>query len=133
MLLVDDEPALRRTGKRILEAFGYTVVAAADGEEALRLFEERRAEIALVVSDLEMPKLGGLELCRQLRERGSAVRFVCASGFGALQLQERDALPPDVSFIQKPWTMEEFARTVRSALDAGLAATTPEVRRKGSA
>lgn len=51
--------------------------------------------------------------------------FVCASGFGALQLQEREALPPDVSCIQKPWTIEEFARAVRAALDAGLATTTP--------
>lgn len=96
------------------------MVTAANGEEALRLFEERRSEIALVVSDLEMPKLGGLELCRRLREYGRAVPFACASGFAALQPKERDALPPGVSFIQKPWTMEEFARTVRAG--AGRAA-----------
>ncbi|MBM3298647.1 MAG: PAS domain S-box protein, partial [Deltaproteobacteria bacterium] len=61
ILLVDDEEFIRDLGKRILERFGYTVLTAADGKEALNLYEEEREKISLVILDLIMPKMGGKE------------------------------------------------------------------------
>jgi CheY-like chemotaxis protein len=117
ILLVDDDETLRRTGKRILERLGYRVLLAADGEEALDVFRQHAEEIDLVVSDVRMPRMGGLELVARLREEGSAVRVLIASGSMGADLDpgpETHGLP----VIAKPWGLAEFAARVRRVLDA---------------
>ena len=118
ILLVDDEDALRRTGRRALERFGYTVLAARDGEEALEMFRSAAAPIDLVVSDLAMPRRDGWGLYRALRDGGNQVKFILASGYRESDTQERLTIAIEVAFLQKPWTLTELAARVREVLDA---------------
>ncbi len=118
VLLVEDDPALLRTARRALEAFGYTVVTATNGEEALRILEERARDFDLVISDVVLPKLGGRELYREARERGLKARFLFASGYAARQALGDLETDPEVRFLRKPWTLEELRAAIRQTLAA---------------
>jgi PAS domain S-box-containing protein len=116
ILLVEDETALRRTGRRILEKYGYTVIDAADGEQALKIYEERRAEIDLIVCDLVMPRMSGAEFYKTLRRMGDPVKFILASGYSEKEA-ERRTLDASVPFVQKPWRLDELLSRLRQQLD----------------
>jgi CheY-like chemotaxis protein len=121
LLLAEDEEVLRRTGQRVLERLGYTVLAAADGEEALALYRAHKDEVDLVISDIVMPKMGGPQLYETLRQEDKAVKFLYSSGYAAADLSVRGVAAPGpvISHLRKPWTLTEIARAVREALDAG--------------
>lgn len=116
ILLAEDEPAIRRTTKRALEGRGYTVVAAEDGEQALQVFREH-GRIDLVISDMAMPKLGGAELAAALRAEQSDVRLLFVSGNAPAEGAATGELPERVSFLQKPWTLEDLYARVSEALE----------------
>jgi len=116
ILLVDDDETLRRTGKRILERLGYQVLLAADGEEALEIHASRPGGIDLLVTDVRMPRLGGLELLQRLRAAGSEVKVLVASGSTGVE-EERRAEKEGVPMIAKPWGLADFASRVRRVLD----------------
>ncbi len=118
ILVAEDEPALRRAAKRSLERLGYRVLLAADGDEALKVFEARGGSIDLVVTDVIMPKRGGRALYRELRERGVDVPFLFASGYTAGDVEETAQLDPGLPFLAKPWTLSELAQRIRQVLDA---------------
>jgi PAS domain S-box-containing protein len=114
VLVVDDEPTVRRSVRAILARAGFEVLQASDGLEALELFERARDRISLVLLDLTMPGLSGPETLEALRER-SQVPVVLTSGFAAghdAVLAQADA------FLPKPYTAE----TLEQTLDAVLAA-----------
>jgi signal transduction histidine kinase len=118
ILLAEDEAPLRRAAVRILEGLGYRVLAAEDGIEALELHAAHAADIALVVTDVAMPRLNGPDLLDALRRRGVQVPVLFASGYAA---------PPyapggeaGLRFLEKPWTVDQLARGVRDALDARI-------------
>jgi PAS domain S-box-containing protein len=119
ILLAEDEAPLRRAAARILEGLGYRVLAASDGVEALELFDAHGAEVALVVSDVAMPRLNGPDLLDALRSRGARVPVLFATGYAAPRF-----LPADdgVRFLEKPWSVDELARVVREVLDGGASA-----------
>ena len=117
ILLVEDEEALRRSGKRVLERFGYAVLLAADGIEGLEVFRENRGEIDLVVSDMVMPRLGGAELYRALRDEGEDVPFLMVSGYTGEEATERKILDPGVPILPKPWDISDLLSHVRGLLD----------------
>jgi two-component system NtrC family sensor kinase len=119
ILLAEDEAPLRRAAARILEGLGYRVLVAADGAEALEHFDAHPAEVALVISDVAMPRLNGPDLVDALRSRGVRVPVLFATGYAAPR-----ALPADgsVRFLEKPWSVQELARAVREALDGGASA-----------
>jgi PAS domain S-box-containing protein len=119
ILLVEDDEVLRRTTQRVLERYGYTVLTAANGAEALELFRERASDIALVISDVVMPLMGGAELFLGLQELGHPVRFLASSGYTAREVEERVKLLDGVPFIAKPWNVADFLRKVRAVLDGG--------------
>ncbi len=112
VLFAEDEPVLRRSGQRILERLGYRVLAAGDGVEALDVLLGGRECPSLVLTDLVMPRLGGMDLLRACRRRGCQVPFVVASGY----LGHEVVGDADVQFIQKPWTVEVLAQALTSAL-----------------
>ncbi len=118
ILVVEDERSLRRAMTRELERLGYTVLTAADGEEAVELFRARRSEVHLVLSDIIMPRLGGRGLYEALRREGHTVRFLFSSGYGTEEIRQLgvDRVPP--ALIRKPWTVVDLAERVRSVLDA---------------
>ena len=100
-----------------MENRGYKVVLASDGEEALEVLGQRRSEIDLVISDLVMPRLGGLQLRDALRQGKQSVKLILASGYAARDVRESVAVPGDVPFLHKPWTLADLLVTVRQVLD----------------
>jgi two-component system, cell cycle sensor histidine kinase and response regulator CckA len=120
ILLVEDEEMVRRAGRRILEKHGYRVLQAADGAEAMSLLRERGTDIALVVSDVVMPRMGGRELYASLREEGFTMPFLFTSGYTDRMSSDTVALDPSVPVLPKPWTWTELTASVRAALDEGF-------------
>jgi CheY-like chemotaxis protein len=116
LLLVDDDPAVRRVVGRALERFGYRVVYAADGAEALALLEQHGGAVDLVISDSNMPVMTGSELYRALRGSGRTLRFLCASGGPIEPIEE--AADPRWRVLQKPFTLDELLLAVREMLAA---------------
>jgi PAS domain S-box-containing protein len=116
VLLVDDEPMIRQLGGTILRRYGYQVLEAEDGQEAVDVFRQNADRIDLVVLDLTMPRLSGHETYRVLRELKPAVRVLFASGYSAEYLTEADREHAH-GFVNKPYRAEELARLVREALD----------------
>ena len=110
---------VRRAGRRILEKHGYRVLQAADGAEALALLRERGSEIALVVSDVVMPRMGGRELYALLREEGYRMPFLFTSGYTDRMSSDTIALDPSVPVLPKPWTWTELTASVRAAIEEG--------------
>ena len=119
ILLVEDEEMVRRAGRRILEKHGYRVIQAADGAEAMERLREHGREIALVVSDVVMPRMGGRELYASLREEGFRMPFLFTSGYTDRMSSDIVALDPSVPVLPKPWTWTELTASVRAALDEG--------------
>jgi two-component system, cell cycle sensor histidine kinase and response regulator CckA len=101
-----------------LEKAGYTVLAAADGDEALRIFAEHRHDIALVVLDAIMPGLTGHEVHRRLKQLSPATRVVCCTGYDRDTARSDCLVRENVPLIQKPFTARTLLTTVREALDA---------------
>ncbi len=117
VLLVEDEDTVRSLAREVLQRRGYDVVEARDGGEALELLDGQAANVALVVTDMIMPRLGGVELGRRLRERRPELPILFMSGYadGAGMQAPRDE--PGPSFLKKPFTPEALATAVRRALD----------------
>jgi two-component system cell cycle sensor histidine kinase/response regulator CckA len=117
ILLVEDEDSLRSAATRVLQKHGYRVVAATNGTEALRLFREHEADVALIVADVVMPGLGGPQLIRELRRAGKRVKVLFTSGYTERDIQETKALDPDQPFLAKPWAVTDLLTRVREVLD----------------
>ncbi|MEO8078499.1 MAG: response regulator [Acidobacteriota bacterium] len=117
VLIVEDEPGVRRLAKRILVNAGYRVMEAGNGDEAEQLFTEHEASIDLVVTDVIMPGCGGPELFSRLQLIEPAVRVLYMSGYTEQSAVKKFGLDPSLPFVQKPFTATELVRQVRSALD----------------
>jgi CheY-like chemotaxis protein len=117
ILLVEDEDGLRRVAQRALERVGYRVLTAADGMEALDAYREHAETVDLIITDVVMPKLGGLALYRTLRQEGHGVRFLFTSGYAAHEIVRGDLPDGDLSLLQKPWTLADLTHRVREVLD----------------
>ena len=113
VLLVDDDEAVRRVLSFPLERDGYTVVQAADGEEALRRFDD--AKIDLVVLDIMLPKLDGLEVCRRLRAQSAVPIIMLTARDDELDKVVGLELGAD-DYITKPFSIREFRSRVRALL-----------------
>lgn len=116
VLVVDDESAIRQITAQVLERFGYRVLSATSGEEALELFHARPEEIALVLTDMRMPGMDGATLIRHLRDHRSDLPVVAASG---LQAPGNVALLAGLGVpcvLTKPFTAGELLTIVRGCL-----------------
>jgi two-component system, cell cycle sensor histidine kinase and response regulator CckA len=118
LLVVDDEELLRRLVQEVLEGYGYQVVLAGNGREAVELFRQRAGQIAGVLLDLTMPVMGGREALRQLKEICSDVRVVLSSGYDQADAVQRFAGDGFADFIQKPYTPADLATEIKKVLTA---------------
>ena len=116
ILLVDDDDTVRRMTKELLEMMGYDVLEAANGNEALRLCESRETLINLVLTDVMMPSMTGTELAERLKALRPDLRLMYMSGFTGDALSEWALAQSDIPFLQKPFTPEDLAETVKQAL-----------------
>jgi YesN/AraC family two-component response regulator len=93
------------------------VLTASDGVEALELYRKRSEDIDLVITDVVMPKLGGIALFRTLRQEGFAVRFLFTSGYAAHEIMHGDMPDSELALLQKPWTLADLTHRVREVID----------------
>jgi CheY-like chemotaxis protein len=117
ILLVDDEKSLRKLGKRVLTAAGYHVIEAADGAMALRVAAEEVGEIDLVLTDVEMPNLGGRGMVDELLELSPGIRVLFMSGYTDSEILRHGIRTSSAEFLQKPFTAETLCAAVRSVLE----------------
>lgn len=108
VLLVDDEPMVAALLKRGLTQNGYRVESAADGHEALAVMQRLDGAVTAVVSDVIMPRMGGLELAIQIRERWSGIPILFISGYTNEEVIQRGLLPAEEVFLQKPFALSEL-------------------------
>jgi PAS domain S-box-containing protein len=119
LLVVEDEPHLLAAARRLLTLRGYHVLAAPDGVRALEILREHGSRIALVLSDMVMPRMGGRQLHGVLRAEDNKVPMLFTSGYtNAVRGLAEEGARESVPFLQKPWTAEELLVVVRQALDA---------------
>lgn len=123
ILLVEDEELLREGIQEILEANGFKVISAADGVEALECLA--RESVSLVISDLVMPRMTGLEFVEQVREKHPVLPIVIVSGsLGAVMSRlgiESIQVPGATASIMKPFKSAELLALVRQVLDTPAA------------
>ncbi|KIX12552.1 hybrid sensor histidine kinase/response regulator [Dethiosulfatarculus sandiegensis] len=117
VLLVDDDPAIRQMLQGMLLRSGYEVMAAATGEEALELFGEEREKVELVILDLDMPGMGGVRCLESLKKQKPEIKVLIASGHAGSSLVDKAMALGASSFMDKPFTKEEFLVGVRKVLD----------------
>ena len=117
ILLVEDEDSVRQVASRILRRNGYTVVEARNGTEALREFSEGGHEFDLIITDIVMPEMGGLELAQRIREWTPNSRILFTSGYTEDAVMRRSFLEPGAEFIEKPFTPARLAERARQVLD----------------
>lgn len=115
ILIVDDEPGLRQSLRLALLARDRRIDVAASGEEALRLEAENEYEV--IVADLMMPGLSGLDLLRALRQRGAQARLVLISGYGTIDAAEKAVALGAFDFVAKPFMPAEIRSVVERALN----------------
>jgi PAS domain S-box-containing protein len=120
ILMVDDEPAIRQITSRILLAFGYRVLLAEDGAEALALYADRRKEIALVLTDMMMPILDGASTIRALRRMSPSLPIIASSGLSAHGEAVRVVNAGVEHFLPKPYSAHLLLTTLRKALPHSL-------------
>ncbi|KAF0249887.1 MAG: multi-sensor hybrid histidine kinase [bacterium] len=120
ILVVDDEETLRYLAKDLLEAYGYRILLAADGPEALEIYRDKYKEIAILLLDMVMPKMGGQELYRKVLEVNPQVKVVFASGYCPPEEIEPIWQEGVMGFVQKPYQIEDLATELRRVLDKNL-------------
>ena len=114
ILLVEDEAVVRRLFVKALTESGYRVLEAADGSEGLEVFGRHAASIDLLVTDLRMPTLGGVELAERVRALRPSVKLVCMSGYPSGDISHLGA-----DFLAKPFSRDILLAKVREVLDRG--------------
>jgi PAS domain S-box-containing protein len=117
IILCEDQEDVRSLTYRILAAHGYEVIVAASGQEALRLAEEWRRRIHLLVTDVVMPGMSGREVALLLGPAHPTMKVLYLSGYPDESIARHGVLEPGVAFLQKPFTAEMLARRVREVLD----------------
>jgi CheY-like chemotaxis protein len=134
ILVVDDEPDLRDLARDILEAKGYHILEARDGEEALRAAGAHPDRIHLLLTDVVMPGMNGRELATRLSQQRPGMKVLYMSGFTFVLEQHEMAqagpgLEPGSPIIAKPFSAESLTQKVRGLLDAAPPSPSPFARR----
>ncbi|WP_456441853.1 response regulator, partial [Caldithrix abyssi] len=116
ILVVEDEEALRNLAGEILKRLGYRVTVAANGGEALLLIEKKGLKPDLLITDVIMPNMSGKELVEILRENHPHLKVLYMSGYTDNAIVHHGVLDAGVHFIQKPFTINDFASKVQQVL-----------------
>jgi CheY-like chemotaxis protein len=116
VLLVEDEESVRQLVRETLEAKGYTVIEAENGEVGLRLAEAHAAPIHMVITDVVMPGMGGRELAKRLLESRPQTKVLYLSGYTEDAIVHQGVLETETAFLQKPFTLQTLSRKVREVL-----------------
>ncbi|MEW6673183.1 MAG: response regulator [Thermodesulfobacteriota bacterium] len=115
ILMVDDEVDILNIGRAVLEKFGYQVITAQSGEEALTLYSEEAVDS--VVLDLGMPGMGGINCLKELLAKHKSARIVISSGYVSDDHMAEIMSQGARAFLSKPFHIENLVKTVRRVLD----------------
>ena len=118
ILLAEDDQALRQVSKVFFETYGYKVLEAINGEEALSIFSKNSADIKLIVTDMIMPKMQGNEVYEKARMIRPDIKCLFMSGYNNDIIQKIGSLKEGVNFISKPFSPFDLLRKVREVLDS---------------
>jgi PAS domain S-box-containing protein len=118
VLLVEDEPALRKLAERVLRNSGYTVVSAENGPQALEVVERHVGPLDLLLTDVVMPHMSGPELARRITDRKPGAHIIYMSGYTDDEMVRRGVPEGHARFLNKPFTVKDLTRIVREALDS---------------
>jgi len=119
VLVVEDQEEVRKLTKRVLEARGYAVLAAANGAEALEIVDRHATPIHLMITDVVMPGMNGREVAQLACAKRSDLKVLFVSGYTGEAVLQHRLLEPGVAFLQKPFTPDALARKTREVLDDG--------------
>ena len=117
ILLVEDEPGVRQLVREMLHRLGYTTLEAGGGAEALRIFEQHRGGIDLLLTDVIMPQMSGRDLAARLRSLQPALKVLYMSGYTDDMLAHHGVLEPNVYLLPKPFAPDELGAKLREVLD----------------
>ncbi|HUL00039.1 MAG TPA: response regulator, partial [Nitrospirota bacterium] len=117
ILLAEDNEIIRVLNRNVLQEFGYTVIEAIDGEEALQEFQEHRDRISLLILDVIMPKKSGREVFEEARRNNPNVKVLFTSGYPSDLIQKEGVLESGLHFLSKPSSPQALLRTIREVLD----------------
>jgi CheY-like chemotaxis protein len=117
ILLVEDEPMILDMTTTMLEMLGYTVLAAASPDEAIRLAKDHTGKIHLLMSDVVLPEMNGRDLAAQITALYPGIRLLFMSGYTANVIAHHGVLDDGVAFMQKPFLMADMTEKVREVLD----------------
>lgn len=118
ILVVEDENTVRLVTVSNLKKAGYNVLAARDGDEALRIASEHDGLIELVLTDVVMPRMNGPEVVKRLHERFPSIKCVYMSGHADDALVHHGVIEEGLAFVEKPFTREELSHRIREVLDS---------------
>jgi CheY-like chemotaxis protein len=116
VLVVEDDVGVRHMATRVLLSYGYHVLEAAGGPEALRISEQYEKPIHLLLADVVMPRMSGRELVNRLRGQRPGVSVLYISGYADNAILQLGILPPDTAFLPKPFSVEELILKVRALM-----------------
>lgn len=112
ILIVDDDNSVRKLVAHLLQSRGFKFLEAQNGLEAVQLYGSYHSDIALVITDMQMPVMDGLEAIDRMRELSPGLRVILVTGAGP------DLTPPDCSLLRKPFTPAQLLAEVERALAA---------------
>ena len=118
ILIVDDNDTARESNKEILTSLNYKVIEASDGVDAVDTFNRFQDKIMLIVSDLVMPRLGGLDAIRQIEKIRSDVKVIFVTGYDKDEVLKGEDYSEDYAILSKPCSIERLSRTIRAQLDS---------------
>ena len=116
ILLAEDDRFLRKAAETTLKQQGYTVMTAADGEEAQRVCQDHRGPIHIALVDVMLPGQGGRAVAEWITQQRPEIRIVFMSGYTYDAITHHNMLEPGTTLVQKPFTTDTLIRTIREAL-----------------
>jgi PAS domain S-box-containing protein len=117
VLLVEDDEMVRRLSQRVLTHLGYEVIQANDIKDAIRICREHPAPIHLLLTDVIMPEMNGVDLYTLLKAKRTDMKALFMSGYAEDVVVRQGVIPEGTEFIQKPFNMEDLANRVRQVID----------------
>jgi PAS domain S-box-containing protein len=117
ILVVEDEESIRNLACAVLRRYGYTVLPAGNGEEALRVAGEHEGEISLLLTDVVMPRMGGRELYERIRQQLPGIKVLYMSGYTDDAIVHHGVLEEGTAFLQKPYSPISLVRKVKEVLE----------------
>ncbi len=117
ILLAEDDAILRKLAKTVLEEFGYKIMEAENGEDAIRVFKENERVIHLLILDMIMPGKNGREVYEEVRKIKPGVKVLFTSGYTAESIHRKGMLGEGMDFIVKPVSPRNLLKKVRTILD----------------